>query len=484
MMKVSVLHISDMHRDLENPIRNQVLIDSLERDRDRYTSDEEPHITPPELIIVSGDIVQGVKYKSPNALAKLRQQYDEALSFLNELTDRFFSGDKRLVAIVPGNHDVSDYHFRQSLESIDIMPDSKKELVEQLFEPSSLLRWSWTEFVLYKIANTEVYRQRFDAFADFYSRFYEGQRSYSTDPAKQFDIFDFPDWGITIVGFCSCYNNDPFNKQGVIYSDCIAGVGERLRDFSYQDRLRVAVWHHNIEGPPLKVDYMDPDIVQNLIDGGFSLGFHGHQHKPQFLDTRFLHGPNRRITVISAGTLCGSAAFRFGPAYNLIELDTKNRSGRLHVREMKNDNLQMPIWGPRSVPSNSASYLDFDFDPPPKPFIRANDNTTLLMRAEQLYDKGRYKEVVQMFSPLTTSEKLARPLLLDCLIRLQDTSSIITIFDPPEGSSEAIALMDALWNKNKRERLAKILEIPLIDESTDPSVVEIRTKYMARLRND
>ena len=230
---------------------------------------------------------------------------------------------------------------------------------------------------------------------------------------------------------------------------------------------------------------MDPDIVQNLIDGGFSLGFHGHQHKPQFLDTRFLHGPDHRITVISAGTLCGSAAFRFGPAYNLIELDTKDRSGRLHVREMQNDNLQMPIWGPRSVLSNSASYLDFEFDPPPKPFIRANDNTTLLMKAGQLYDKGKYQEAAQMLSPLTTSEKLARPLLLDCLIRLDDTPSIITIIcDPPEGTSEAIALMDALWNENKRDYLAKILEIPLIGESTDPSVVEMRTKYTARLRND
>ena len=83
-------HISDLHRDLKNSIRNRVLIDSLERDRDRYTSDEELRIAPPELIILSGDIVQGVKYKSPNALAELRQQYDEALSFLNELTDRFF----------------------------------------------------------------------------------------------------------------------------------------------------------------------------------------------------------------------------------------------------------------------------------------------------------------------------------------------------------------------------------------------------------
>lgn len=482
-MKLSILHISDLHRDPKNPISNRILFDSLARDRDRYTSYEDLCIMPPDLIIVSGDIVQGVKYESRDAEDNLRQQYDEALNFLNSLTDCFLGGDKRKVVIVPGNHDVSDYHFRQSLEAIDIAPERKKELVEQLFAPSSRLRWSWTEFMLYKIADEKMYKQRFGAFVDFYSRFYEGQRSYSINPSKQFDIFDFPDWGITIAGFCSCYNNDLLNKQGVIYSDCIAGVGERLRNFSYQDRLRIAVWHHNIAGPPLQVDYMDPDIVQNLIDSGFSLGFHGHQHKPQFLDTRFLHDPNRRINIISAGTLCGSAASRFGRAYNLVELDVEKKTGRLHMREMRNDNLQMSIWGPRSALPNSTSYLDFEFDPPPQPFVRANDKTTLLKRAEQLYSNGEYQEATQILSPLTASEKLARPLLLDCLIQLDDPSSIITIFDPPEGPSEAIALMDALWNENKRERLAKILEIPLIEESTDLSVIEMRTKYRTRLKN-
>ena len=60
-MKLSVLHISDLHRDPENPIRNQVLLDSLERDRRRYTGEEMPRIRSPDLIIVSGDIIQGVK---------------------------------------------------------------------------------------------------------------------------------------------------------------------------------------------------------------------------------------------------------------------------------------------------------------------------------------------------------------------------------------------------------------------------------------
>ena len=98
-MNLSVLHISDLHRDPANPIRNQVLLDSLERDRDRYATKGDTRIEPPNLIVVTGDIIQGVKHGTPDAEANLRQQYDEALDFLNNLTDRFVGGDKQLVII-------------------------------------------------------------------------------------------------------------------------------------------------------------------------------------------------------------------------------------------------------------------------------------------------------------------------------------------------------------------------------------------------
>ena len=147
-MTLSVLHISDLHRDPSNPIGNQVLLDSLERDRDRYTAKENPRIKAPEFIIVSGDIVQGVKNGTADADTKLRKQYDEALSFLNDLTKRFVSGDKRRVVLVPGNHDVSDHAFRQCLRHRELNPETKKAVVAELFKSDSSLRWSWEEFAL------------------------------------------------------------------------------------------------------------------------------------------------------------------------------------------------------------------------------------------------------------------------------------------------------------------------------------------------
>lgn len=482
-MTLSVLHISDLHRDPTSPIGNQVLLDSLERDRDRYASNENPRIEPPNLIIVSGDIVQGVRHGAPDAKRVLEQQYDEAHAFLTSLADRFVEGDKRRIIVIPGNHDVSDDCFRQSLAPINMPAAMKKDLVTQLFRPDSPLRWSWEEFALFEITDWDKYRQRFAAFADFYTRFYHGQRSYSAKPDEQLDVFDFPDFGIAIVGFNSCYNNDLLNRQGAIHPDCLAEAGKRLRSISSsRETLRIAVWHHNTEGPPLEVDYMDPDIVQNLIDGGFSLGFHGHQHKPQFLDTRFRHGPDRRITVISAGTLCGSAAFRHGRAYNLVEIDVPKRTGRLHLREMQNDNLTMPIWGARSLPPNQASFLDFTFDAPPEPFVWPNRTTITLRQAQDLYEKGDPRAAANLLAPLVSSEPLARRLLLESLTNLGASQEIVKSFDPPQSPAETIALMDALWDQDNRFRLEEVLKLDGVATSTDPSVIEMRDKYVARLK--
>lgn len=286
---------------------------------------------------------------------------------------------------------------------------------------------------------------------------------------------------MTIAAFSSCYNNDLLNRQGAIHPGCIAIAGERLRDPCLQNRLRIAVWHHTAEGLPAHSDYMDADLIQNLIDRGFSLGFHGHQHRPQFLDTRFRHGTDRKITVISAGTLCGGASFRHGRAYNVIELDTHNRTGRLHVREIQNDNLSLPIWGRRALPPDTGAYYEFQYDPPPEPAVRSNVNTAALIEAQRLYDSGDYCNAADVLTPLATSAPLARPLLLDCLVKLKDVRSLIASFDPPASEAEAIHLMDALWAEGRRDRLGEVLKIPLVAQSADASVIEIRKKYAARL---
>ena len=262
-MNINILHVSDLHRDPYSPISNITLLDSLKRDRDQYASSDDLGVSSVDLIVVSGDIVQGVRRGREDAEAILQHQYDEALEFLEGLTDQFVDGHKESVVIVPGNHDVSDHHFRESLERVEIPSGGPRELIGPLFTGQSNLRWSWDELALYQIKDFDMYSKRFLPFVTFYDSFYGGSRRYSANEESQFDIFDFPDLGVSVTGLSSCSKNDLLNRQGAIHPDCLATASEELRKPKFHNRLRLAVWHHHVEGPPLEVDYMDPDIVQN-----------------------------------------------------------------------------------------------------------------------------------------------------------------------------------------------------------------------------
>ncbi len=83
--------------------------------------------------------------------------------------------------------------------------------------------------------------------------------------------------------------------------------------------------------------------------------------------------------------------------------------------------------------------------------------------------------------PGGAGEELARPLLLDCYLKLKDNPALLAVFDPPVSGAEAIHVMDALWAEGRRDRLREVLTLSLIAQSADPSVVEIRVKYATRL---
>ena len=364
-MTVTILHVSDLHRDWGQEVTNDALLDSLTSDMERYVA-EDPPIRRPDLIIVSGDIVRGVHPSTPNGEDELQRQYDQAQDFLLKLTDAFVEGNRNRVVVIPGNHDVSYPNSFASMKKLPMSEKRKGELIKEyvrvLFSPGTTFRWSWESLEFYEINDGKRYRERLVAFSKFYTAFYIGRRQYSIEPAEQFDLFDYPELNLTVAAFNSCFNNDPLNKQGAIHPDCIARAVGILRGRSYRGRLLLAVWHHNTSGGPSSFDYMDADTLQVLIDSGFSVGFHGHQHKARFIDERFEFGGDRKITVVSAGTLCGgptSLPSGHPRAYNLLTLDMANWRGRLHQRAMLNEGFGRPIWGPGRFPSSGMSYVDF-----------------------------------------------------------------------------------------------------------------------------
>jgi len=129
-MPFSILHISDLHRSPGDPISNDELISALIGDRDRYMH-EDPAITAPGAIVVSGDIIQGVPLGTEDFAAKVEEQYAVAEEFLDHLVRRFLGGDRSKIIIVPGNHDVDRNTARSAFECVgeeDICPSYASEL--------------------------------------------------------------------------------------------------------------------------------------------------------------------------------------------------------------------------------------------------------------------------------------------------------------------------------------------------------------------
>ncbi len=297
----TILHISDLHRAAAEPFGNDEILSSLLADSGRHSS-ESPPIAKPDAIIVSGDLVQGLPLKSPDYPNGIVKQYEAAFDLLVRLTETFLAGNRSNLVVIPGNHDVD---FNQSrfvmaevrLKNVDI----KGVLFGGHDNPH---RWCWNDGKVYKIVDPTGYEDRFKYYSDLFNRFYDGVAlAYPVDPTGYSNLFELDDSRIIVAALNSCHGNDCFNQIGEIPPGEIAKCHLAISRSGKRYRLKVAVWHHDVAGPPRRFDYMDSETVKLLIDKGFRLGLHGHQHKasaaPEFVYTapNIYGGCRRRIAL-------------------------------------------------------------------------------------------------------------------------------------------------------------------------------------------
>jgi hypothetical protein len=399
-MHFSILHISDLHRDLRDEIENGPLLDSILRDVRRY-NDQNPPLLEPSICIVSGDLVFGIKPQSPDA-AELDRQFEQVVEFLVGLADDLFSGDRNRIVILPGNHDVSYPVTLASCARIEVPAGAseRKVLTDELFAPRSWLRWSWSEMCFYRITDAEKYERRLDSFANAYDHFYLGKRSFQTNPEGQFQLFDYPDLGFSVIALNSCYRNDPLRRAGGFHPVAFSAACHEAQSPKRNGWLLAAAWHHSVGGGPSQDDYLDGDFIQQLIDYGISLGFHGHQHSHDCLDERNRLGPNaRKMTIVSAGTLCAApSSLRPGVprGYNLVEIDTDDWTGRTHSRHIVNSAFDLRIWGPGHFYSTGKPHVDFEVCKPLRRRPAQLDNTLALEQADSMLSQGRWTDALEI----------------------------------------------------------------------------------------
>ena len=444
----SILHISDLHRSQDEPLDNASLLASLVADSDRYLG-EHPRIPPPGAIVVSGDLIQGVPLGTPNWEGSLREQYRVADAFLGELCDRFLEGDRRSMILVPGNHDVC---WNTSFQAMgQVLPERYPvQLHDALIKPGSNYRWSWSDLKLFKISNDTTYQRRMSQYWDFIEHFYEGvDLTMALDRTRGYHLFEVFDSRILFVAFESIDNNDCYAYSGAIAPGMVGKCAMDLRDARRFYDLKVAVWHHGIQGPPIRSDYMDALCVQEMAGHGFQLGLHGHQHVSGAL-TQYVHlDQSRAMAVVGAGSLCAGA--RELPRgenrqYNLVVIDDTFVSGRVHVREMGDgEQFSRKRNGPflngfleiSWQPSDESLGTDLD--------SRENNMRSAIDAAENALKRGRPSDVVELLENVdTVAYPYARQLKMSALLTLEEWNHLVDLLKTPETGEELVILITAL----------------------------------------
>jgi Calcineurin-like phosphoesterase len=238
----SILHISDLHRSVNDPISNDELMSALVGDRSRYVR-EDPAIRPPEAIVISGDIIQGVPLGTQDAPAKIASQYAAAEAFIVELTNRFLDGDRSKVVLIPGNHDIDWVTARSAMNLVGVEDQPKGNLASELFREDTPYRWSWKTRELYRIGDQATYARRLEAFWTFFERFYENVHGLlKVRPRSPANLYSLQDGRIGLSAFDSCHGNDCFAFHGSIPREVVA----RAHRAAWQRLKKRAIRRHRL----------------------------------------------------------------------------------------------------------------------------------------------------------------------------------------------------------------------------------------------
>ena len=461
MALFTILHISDLHRSHREPLHNHALLGSLVADADRYLG-ENPAVPLPEAVIVSGDIIQGARLGDLNHATDVAAQYEVAEEFLGMLVERFLSGDRSQIVIVPGNHDVS---WNIALASMRRLPKSEtpNDILAALNEPGSPYRWSWDHRALYRIEDHDLYARRLDGYWNFVERFYSGVAlPLPFNRGRGFNLFELDEGRIAVAAFESIDGNDCFAYQGALIPDAVAGCSLTLRDLGRPHVLRMGVWHHSVQGPPRSGDYMNVESVYEMAGHGFRLGVHGHQHVAAAA-AYYVHLPEREaMGVVSAGSLCAGARELprgVNRQYNLLVIEDDHRSARVHVREMaegnhftrkSNEGFQGGFVRLSWTSDTDAGGREVE---PEQEVARLHT-----LAAEKTLAEGRAEEALSILKGIQSpNEPYARRLLFEAAEKAQDWASIAGIAGGPQSPSELISVVEALIQIGEPDRASSVL---------------------------
>ena len=448
--KFTILQISDLHK-LEGTDYVS-LLHTLVVDRDRYCQEG---VLPPSFIVVCGDVIQGARTE-----VEIRNQYAEVETFLDDLVSLFLNGERKRMIIVPGNHDMN------RVASTDSFIDSTNTPAadyDEYKKHNTDLRWDWKQHKYQRINDYKRYNGRFDLFVEFYNRFFDGIRTYPTDPVMEAYTEYFPKENIAFACFNSCHGLDHINTSADIPEEAIDSIAGDLIRYSNDGYLILGVWHHHFYGSPYQVNYLDKGVFDTMMQFGIHVGLFGHQHLSQVAsEITNLYAQDEveyrreRMLLISSGTLFGGAKeLQQGckRQYNIIEVDMSNGEAEVtvHIREDKNPNIssKLPHWVRKNVTSNGKVSNTV--------FFKHLSNDEILVNIDHYVRRTEdYAYGCIAIKNLPVVNKRAQELFNEYLTEVKDYRTLSFVIDHPTTASDFILLISTAIKEDNQEAMKSL----------------------------
>jgi predicted MPP superfamily phosphohydrolase len=448
---LTILHLSDLHRSQNAPVSNDMLLSCLLLDLEKQGF-EDPVIHACDVAVITGDIIMGAPVDDTNVSETLTKQYREAKDFLIQLSEELFDGDLSRIFVVPGNHDVCWQICKQSMERVET--DGRMGLLKLLEGENSPYRWSWEEQMPYRIRDFGVYKSRLKYFKDFFDDLYKEQGyKFSLEDNEQVINFVTTDQSALFTGFSSLYGNDCYDHRGRIFGDNVAKNGLWLRKSDLVDiPLKIAFWHHSLESSEYGVNHLNRnEVLPLLIDQGYVLGLHGHQHRSSVVSFGYHLDPERFMPVISCGSLCANP-YSIPPGYrrqyNLIEIDEIDCEAKIHVREWF-DNTSLTSAKLQEFGGKSWTKKDLPLlREITKRQVHVLENVSPALDKAELYIRERkFEAALELLRKLPQNIPIVRRLLIESLHTLGKWDDLIGLISRPLNPDELSIVVDALCRK-------------------------------------
>ena len=160
----------------------------------------------------------------------------------------------------------------------------------------------------------------------------------------------------------------------------------------------------------------------------------------------------------------------------MILIDPLAGTSSVHVREMKNGEFGLPVWGAAFVPEFNGPAIDFKLQMPPREKIalQAASEAAVLLRKGDLV--GAFA-LVRGFP----EDDFARRVALQALQEADDWPGIVGFCNPPRSNLELIAVFEALYQVGDRHGLRKLTQSADVTKNADAAVRQCVDQALGRL---